>query len=208
MLKMKKRKAEKECDLLNCKAKDLKWLLAPGVEMSYEELEDLMHEIEDYKQQVAQAEKQMESSSSAFLTVHAATMEVLGMVGKVQYHEQFHKKGLRDVRCMFCMMVFDSYELRNRHIISCHWTVFEATVSISDNCCKFLYGNVIATAYACASICGFFIYENMSLSGRCHIVVLLNCREKNKQLRGNVAVFQKRIRMAWWSEISIKDKQM
>ena len=68
----KKENAEKERDLLNCKAKDLKWLLAPGVEMSYEELEDLMHEIEDYKQQMAQAEKQMESGSLAFLTVHAA----------------------------------------------------------------------------------------------------------------------------------------
>ena len=97
---------------------------------------------------------------------------------------------------MFCMMVFDSYEVRNRHIISCHWMVFEATVSISDKCCKFLYGNVIATAYACASICGFFIYENMSLSGRCHIVVLLYCRERNEQFTGNIAVSQKRIRMA------------
>ena len=105
--------------------------------MSYEELEDLMNEIEDYKKQMAQAEKQMESSSLVFLTAHAATMEVLGMVGKVQYHEQFHKKGSRDVRCMFCMVVFDSYELRNRDIISCHWMVFEATVSISDNVANF-----------------------------------------------------------------------
>ena len=172
--------------------------------MSCEKLQDLMNEIEDYKQQMAQAKKQMESSSSVFLSAHAATMEVLGMVGKVKYHEWFHKKGSRDVRCMFCTMLFDSYELRNKHIISCHWTVFEATVSISDKCCKFLYGNVIA----CASICGFFIYENMSLSCRCHIMVMLNCREKNKQLKGYVAVFQKRIRMAWWSGISIQDKQM
>ena len=35
------------------------------------------------------------------------------------------------------------------------------------------YGNVNATTYASASICGFFIYENMSLSGRCHIVHFL-----------------------------------
>ena len=182
--------------MLNHKAKDLKQLLAPGVEMSYGELEDLIKGIEDYKKQMAQAEKQKESGSLAFLTVHAATMEVLGMVGKVQCHEQFHKKGSRDVRCMFCTMVFDSYELSKKHIISCHWMVFEATVTISDKCCKFLYANVITTAYTCASICGFFIYENMSLSGRCHIVVLLNYREKNKQLKGNIAVFQKKIRMA------------
>ena len=102
--------------------------------MSDEELQYLVNEIEDYKNQMAQAEKQMESSSSAFLTVHAATMEVLGIVGKVQYHELFSKKGSRDVRCMFCMMVFDSCEVRNRHIISWHWKVFEATVSISYKC--------------------------------------------------------------------------
>ena len=176
----------------------MKRLLAPDVEMSNEELEDLIKEIKDYKQQMAQMEKQMEASSSAFLSVHAATMEVLGMIGKVKYQERFHKKGSRDVRCMFCMLVFESCELLNKHIISCHWMVFTATMSISDKCCKFLYGNVTATAYACASICGFFIYENLSVSGRCHIVVLLNCSEQNKQLSGNKGVFQKRIRMAWW----------
>ena len=164
--------------------------------MSYQELEYLVNDIEDYKKKMEQAEKQMQSSSSAFMTAHAATMEVLGIVGKVQYHERFSNKGSRDVRCMFCMMEFNSYEVQKRHIISCHWTVFEATVSISHKCCKFLYGNVIATAYACASICGLFIYENMSLSGRCHIVLLLYCRERNKQFKGNIAVSQKRIRMA------------
>ena len=174
-----KEKAEKEHNLVKCKAKDLKQLLAPGVEMSDQELEYLVNDIEDYKKKIAQAEKQMQSSSLAFTTVQAATMEVLGMVGKVQYHERFSNKGSRDVRCMFCMMVFDSYEIRNRCIISCHLTVFEATVNISHKCSKFLYGNVIATAYECASICGFFIYENVSLSGRCHIVVLLYCRERN-----------------------------
>ena len=112
----------------------------------------------------------MKSSTSAFMAAHSAMMEVLGVAGKVQYHQKLSLKGLRDIRCMFCMMVFDSHEVWKRHIISCHWTVFEATVSICYTCCKVLYGNVIATAYACASICGFFIYENMSLSGRCHIV--------------------------------------
>ena len=131
------------------------------MEMSDEELVYLVNDIEDYKKKMAQAEKQMQLISLAFMTVHAATIEVLGMVGKVQYHERFSNKGLRGLRYMFCMMVFDSYEVRDRHIISCHWTVFEATVTISNKCCKFLYGNVIATAYACASICGFFIYENM-----------------------------------------------
>ena len=126
------------------------------------------------------------------MAAHAATMEVLGIVGKVQYHERFSNKGLRDVRCMFCMMVFNSHEVQKRHIMSCHWTVFEATESISQKFCKFLYGNVIATAYACASIFEFFIYENMSRSGRCHIVLFVYCRERNKQFKGNIAVFKKK----------------
>ena len=122
-----KDKAEQECDLVKCKAKDLKQLLVPGVEMSDKELEHLVNEIEDYQKKMEQAEKQMKSSSSAFMAAHSATMEVLGVAGKVQYHERFSHKGLRDVRCMFCTMVFDSNEAWKRHIISCHWTVFEAT---------------------------------------------------------------------------------
>ena len=102
----KKEKAKKEHDLLNCKAKDFKWLLAPGIEMSYEELEDLINEIEDYKQQMVQAKKQMESSSVAFLSAHATTMEVLGMVGKVQYHEWFHKdREMWDVCSVQCLLI-------------------------------------------------------------------------------------------------------
>ena len=145
------------------------------MEMSDQELEHLVHEIEDYKKRMEQAEQQMKSSSSAFMAAHSAMMEVLDVAGKVQYHERFSHKGLRDIRCMFCMMVFDSHEIWKRLIISCHWTVFEATVSISYTHCNFFYGNVIATAYACACICGFFIYANMSLSGRCHIVLFLYC---------------------------------
>ena len=74
--------------------------------------------------------KTNEVKSSAFMSAHSAMMEVLGVAGKVQYHQRFSSKGLRDIRCMFCMMVFDSHEVQKKHIISCHWTVFEATVSI------------------------------------------------------------------------------
>ena len=133
----RKEKVEKEHHLLNCKVKDVKRLLAPDMEMSHGELEDVIKEIKDYKQQMVQTEKLMEVSSSAFLSAHAATMEVLGMVEKVKYHDRFCKTGSRDVRCMFCMLVFDSHELQNKHIISFHWMAFAATVSISDKCCKF-----------------------------------------------------------------------
>ena len=138
--------------------------------MCDEELEHLVEEIEDYKKSMNQAEKQMKSGTSAFMAASSTTMEVLGMGGKVQYNQRFHSRGLTDIRCMFCTMVFQSHKVRKRHIISCHWTTFEGTVSICYTCCKFLYDNVIATAYASANICGFFIYENMSLSGGCHIV--------------------------------------
>ena len=176
--------------------------------MSDQELEHLVNEIEEYQKKMAQVEKQMKSSSSAFMTAHAATMEVLGVAGIVQYHERFSHKGSRDVRCMLCMMVFNSHEVWKRHIISCYWTLFEATLSISHKCCKFLYGNVIATAYACASICGFFTYENMSLSGRCHIVLFVYCRGRNKQFTGNMAVSKKKMRMTSWLQINEKGKQM
>ena len=108
-------------------------------------------------------------STSAFMAACSTTMEVLIVAGKVRYNQRFCSRGLTDIRCMFCRMVFQSHEVRKKHI-SCHWTIFEATVSICCTCCKILYDNVIATAYASTGICGFFIYDNMSLSGRCHIV--------------------------------------
>ena len=79
--------------------------------MSDRELEDLVTEIEEYEQKMVKAEVQMKSTASAFMSAHAATMEVLGVARKVQYHERFSKKGLRDVRCMFCTMAFDNIEV-------------------------------------------------------------------------------------------------
>ena len=143
-----KQKAEQECYLVKGKAKDLKRLLVPGVEMSHQELEHLVHDI-DYKKSMEQAEKQMQSSSSAFMAAHSANMEILGVAGKVQYKQRFSHKGCETDQMQVLYDGFDSHEVDKRHIISCHWTKFEATVSISYTCCKFLYGNVIATAYAC-----------------------------------------------------------
>ena len=201
-----KDKTEKECDLVKSKAKDLKWLLEPGMEMSDEELQHLVCEVEDYQKQMEKAELKMKSTSSAFMTAHLATMEVHGVAGKVKYHERFSKKGSRDLRCMFCMMIFDSNEAWKRRILSCHWTVFEATVSFSNKCFKFMYGNAIASAYTCASIFGFFIYENMSLSDRCHIVFFVYCRGRNKQLKGDIAVWDKKIRITSWRQTSKKSR--
>ena len=181
-------------------------MLVPSVEMSDQELKHLVHEIEDCKKSMEQAERQMKSSTSAFMAAQSALMDILSVAGKVHYHQRFSSKGLRDMRCMFCTMIFNHHEVWKRHIISCHWTVFEATVSICYTCCKFLYGNVIATVYACASICGFCVYENMSLSGRCHIVLFVYFRGSNRQFRDNMQVCKKKIRMRSWLEISPKGK--
>ena len=106
-----KEKTEEECDLVKYKVKCLKSLLVPNMKMSDGELQNLVTEIEAYQQKMAKAEVQMKSTTSVFMAAHAATMEVLGIAGKVKYHERFSKKGLRDVRCMFCSMAFDNIEV-------------------------------------------------------------------------------------------------
>ena len=83
--------------------------------MSDREFEALVTDIEEYEQKVVKAEVQMKSTASAFISAHAATMEVLGVAGKVKYHERFSKKGVRDVRYMFCTMAFDNIEVQKKH---------------------------------------------------------------------------------------------
>ena len=185
----KKETAEVECDLVKEKARELKRLLVPGVEMCDDKLEDLVAEIEDYKKIMQVAEKEMKVSTSAFMAAHATTLEVLGEARKVQYKQRFCSKVSRDMKCMFCRMAFSSAELWKKHIISCHWAVFEGTVSISYTCCKFLYNSVIATVYASASLCGFFIYESMYLCGTCDIVhfsILYRKEQARERKYGNL----------------------
>ena len=92
-----KEKTEQEYDLVKCKVKCLKILLVPDMQMSDEELKNLVTEVEEYRQKMAQAEVKMKSTSSAFMAVHLATMEVLGVAGKVKYNERFSKKASRDI---------------------------------------------------------------------------------------------------------------
>ena len=77
---------------------------------------------------MVKAEAQMRSTTSAFMCAYAATMEVLGVAGKVKYHKRFRKKGVRDVRCMFCTMAYENMEVQKQHILTTHWKVFTATV--------------------------------------------------------------------------------
>ena len=109
----------------------LRKLLVPDVQIPDQELQDLVSEIEEYKQNMVKVEAQMRSTTSDFMSAHAATMEVLGVAGKVKYDERLRKKGVRDVRCMFCTMVFENVEVQKKHILTAHWKVFTATVSIS-----------------------------------------------------------------------------
>ena len=94
-----------ECDLVKEKARELKRLLVPGMEMCNEELEHLVEEIEDYNKSMKVAEKQMKSSTSAFMAAYATTLKVLGEARKVQYGQRFHSKVSTDMKCMFCTMV-------------------------------------------------------------------------------------------------------
>ena len=79
----------------------LRKLLVCDVEMSDKELQDLICEVEEYKEHMAKAERQMKNTTLAFLSAHAATMEVLGAAGKVKYHQTFRKGSATEVRCMF-----------------------------------------------------------------------------------------------------------
>ena len=91
------KKAEEESFSVKHKAKDLKQLLVPGMEMCDEELEHLVHEIEDYKKRMEQAERQMKSSTSAFMAAHSAWWKYLvwqekssiirGLVQKVERYQ-------------------------------------------------------------------------------------------------------------------------
>ena len=95
---------------------------------------DLVGEIEDYKKSMQVAEQEMKASTSAFMAAHATMLEVLGEAGKVQYMKRFCAKLSTDIKCMFCGMEFSSVEVCKKHIIHCHWAIFEDTVSICYTC--------------------------------------------------------------------------
>ena len=99
--------------------------------MTDEELQDLVHEIEEYKQHMVKAETQMKSTTSAFLSAHAATMEVMGVAEKVKYHESFRKKGVTDVRCMFCTIGFEKYRTMQETYHDCS---LESVYSYCEYC--------------------------------------------------------------------------
>ena len=72
----------------------------------------------------------MRESTSAFMAAHGTTLEVLGEAGKIKYKQRFCTKVSTGVKCIFCSMQFPTAELRKKHIVDCHWAIFEHTVSI------------------------------------------------------------------------------
>ena len=125
-----KEETEQACHLVRYKVRCLRKLLVHDVEMTDKELQDLICEIEEYKENMAKAERQMKSTTSAFLSAHAAMMEVLSVAGKVKYHQTFRKKGATEVRCMFCSMGFENMELQKKHIRSFFSTAVQLQVQI------------------------------------------------------------------------------
>ena len=108
--------------------------LAPGVKIGEDEMVQLVGEIEEFKNSMEVAEREMKASSSAFMAAHATMLEVLGEAGKIQYKKRFCRKSSGSIRCMFCKEEFCGVEVCRQHIIDDHWELFQDTVSICYTC--------------------------------------------------------------------------
>ena len=129
-----KESADEVCSLMKEKARHLTELLAPGVRMGEDEMVQVVHEIEEFKNSMEVAEREMKASSLAFMTAHATTLEVLGEGGKIGIKQRFQRKSSGRIRCMFCTKEFCGVEDRSKHIIGDHWELFQDTVSICYTC--------------------------------------------------------------------------
>ena len=109
-------------------------ILVQGVQIWEDKLVHLVGEIEEYKKSMEVSEWEMRESMSAFMAAHGTTLEVLGEAGKIHYKQRFHTKVSTDVKCIFCRIQFPSVELHKKHIIDCHWAIFEHTVSSCYTC--------------------------------------------------------------------------
>ena len=126
--------ADEVCGLMKKKAQHLTEFLAPGVRIGEDEMVQIVSEIEEFKNSMEVAEREMKASSLAFMTAHATTLEVLGEAGKIEFKKRFCRKSSGRIRCMFCREEFCGVEVRRQHIINDHWELFQDTVSISYTC--------------------------------------------------------------------------
>ena len=127
----KKSEVEKYSETVKKKAHELKDKLRDDLHLKDDDYMELLREVDEYEQVLKAAENEMKGSQSAFMIAHGTTMEVLGVAGQVQLGGQrYSKKGPRKYQCLFCLMAFDTAELRKHHTLRHHWNVMDSAVSI------------------------------------------------------------------------------
>ena len=120
---------EQNAELMD-KVNRLKKLMRPDVEMTDQEMIQLVKDVEELKVEMEENKKEMKRTQREFMTAHSATLEVLGAAGELKVsNKRFNTKGQIHIRCMLCTMGFDDMELRRQHILVYHWKDMETTVS-------------------------------------------------------------------------------
>ena len=113
------------------KADELKDKLRDDIQLRDDDYMEVLKEVHEYEENLKAAENKMKASQTTFMVAHGTTMEVLGVAGQVQLgEERYNKKGPRKYQCLFCLMTFDTVELRKHHILMYHWNVMDTAVSI------------------------------------------------------------------------------
>ena len=121
-----KSEAEKYSKKVMEKAKELKKRLLHDAGFTRAQYLEIINDINEYKKQVKDSEKQMQSSHSSLLAACSSTMEVLGVSDQVKISDtRFSQRGERKYKCLFCMMRFDTTALRKHHISLYHWDSVE-----------------------------------------------------------------------------------
>ena len=127
----KKSEVKRYNEKVKKKADELKDKLQDDIQLTDDDYMELLREVDEYEQVLKATEKEMKASQSAFMVAHGTTMEVLGVAGQVKLGgERYNKKGPQKYQCLFCLMAFDTAEMRKHHTLMYHWNVMESAVSI------------------------------------------------------------------------------
>ena len=117
-----KSEAEKYCKKVKEKAKELEKSLLPDAGFTREEYLEIINDVNEYKKQVMDSEKQMKTSHSSLLSAYSSTMEVLRVSEQVKISDTwFSHTREQKYKCLFCMMRFDKIALQKHHILMYHW---------------------------------------------------------------------------------------
>ena len=127
----KKSEVKRYNEKVKKKADELKDKLWDDIQLTDDDYMELLREVDEYEQVLKATENEMKASQSAFMVAHGTTMEVLGVAGQVKLGgERYNKKGPWKYQCLFCLMSFDTAEMRNYHTLMYHWNVMDSAVSI------------------------------------------------------------------------------